>query len=99
METGDLIQFAAQLGVGGLLAAFMFLVAWRYVTKQVEEQKEDKKILMDLVSAVMVIVTKNTASTDSNTAAVNELRRELTEHRTALERTTERTPERRERGR
>lgn len=77
METKDLIQFAAQLGVGGLLAAFMFLVAWRELKKLVEEQKDDKKILMDLVSTVMVMVTKNTNSTDSNTAAVNELRREL----------------------
>lgn len=90
METKELIQFAAQLGVGGMLAAFMFLVAWRYVTKQVEEQKEDKKILMDLVSNVMVVVTRNTSSTDTNTAAITELRRELMIHRNTERRDRER---------
>lgn len=81
METKDFIEFAAPLGVGGLLAAFVFLVAWRELRKLGEEQKQDKKILIDLVSAVMVIVTKNTASTDTNSAAIYELRRELSNHR------------------
>lgn len=84
MDTKELLQWAAQLGVGGLLGAIIFLVAWRELKKLLEEAKEDKKILMDLVVNVMTVIAKNsesintnTSSTNTNTATLNELRRDL----------------------
>lgn len=78
MEVDRLVQFGATLGVGGVLAAFIFMVYHRAMTKFIEEGKEDKKLLVDLVTNNTIVITKNTASTDNNTAALNELRRELT---------------------
>jgi len=75
MDTEGLFKYAAQLGVGGLLGCFIFIVAWRYVTRQVEEGKEDKKILIDLVANITMVITRNTSATDNNTIAISEMQR------------------------
>ena len=84
-QTTELLKIAAQLGVGGLLAAFMFIVAWRYVTHQVQETKEDKKILIDLVSGITTVITKNTSASEDHTTVVRDMQASLQE----IKRTTE----------
>lgn len=84
MDSKELLQWAAQLGTGGILAGLIFVVAWRELKKLLADAKDDKKILIDLVSNVMTVVAKNsesintnTRATDTNTATLAELRREL----------------------
>lgn len=69
---GDLkqiLQVAAQLGVGGLLAALVFIIAWKTVTKILNETRDDKKILIDLVGAIRVELAENRAVIAANTTS------------------------------
>lgn len=84
MDPEDLFKYAAQLGVGGILGAFIFMVAWRYVTQQVREGKEDKKILIDLVANVSSVITKNSSITDNNTTAIADMERAIANNTTVI---------------
>lgn len=45
-----LLEYAIQQGGGYLLAALMFLLYRRDVMQKLQEEKDDKRILIDLVS-------------------------------------------------
>lgn len=77
MDTKEILQIAANLGVGGLIGALIFLVAWRELRKLLEDSKQDKQILINLVGATNTMNANLQNVVDNNTDAINELRREM----------------------
>lgn len=77
-EYKDLFQFAAQLGTGGLLAVFIFIVYNRSNQKQLDDGKGREELLMNVVTNCTAAIVKNTAVIEANIAVTNDLRRDLT---------------------
>ena len=73
----EIFQFAAQLGVGGLLAAFIFMVYNRAMQKQAADSKGREELLMSIVTNNTAAITKNTSVCEANIAVTNELRHDL----------------------
>jgi hypothetical protein len=70
MEMQEFLKFAANAGVGGLLAAFIFYVHHRAMQKQADESRGREDLLITLV-------TNNTQTMANNTSVNTELRHEL----------------------
>lgn len=73
----EFLQWAVQMGVGGALAAFIFLVYNRTTAKHEADSKGREELLMAIVTNNTAAITKHTSMIEANIAVTNELRRDL----------------------